>query len=158
MSEQEAFTIMVGVDGSPGSSNAAGFAARLASKLGARVVAVHAVGLLDVWPEHPEAHEERNDHRHVTELADGTWTQPIRDAGIEPVIVLRDGPPSHVLLDVADEYEANLLVVGTRGAGQAELLTLGGTATRLTTHSSRPTVVVPEPGDGKHLTARGAPA
>ena len=48
-------TILVGVDGSPESDRAAAFAMILAEQLDAEIVAAHAVDLLDVWPEHPEA-------------------------------------------------------------------------------------------------------
>ncbi|MEO6122414.1 MAG: universal stress protein [Ilumatobacteraceae bacterium] len=138
-------TILVGLDGSAASIHATGFAARLAVQLNARIIAAHAVGLLDVWPENPHDRGERNSHKHVSDLSHGAWSDPIRLCGIEPEVVLRDGPPTLVLIDLAEEYDADLVVVGSRGVGQAAVFALGSTAARLTEVSTRPVVVVPEP-------------
>lgn len=136
-------TILVGVDGSAEAAQAAAFAAALANQLGAAVVAVHAVGLLDVWPEHPETHLERNSHAHVTALLEGPWIEPFTRVGVRPRLMLRDGPPSNVLLDIAEEVDADLIVIGIRGAGKAEYFALGSTTAKITQHSTRPVVVVP---------------
>ncbi len=144
MSEQHTTTILVGIDGSASSLHAGRLAGRLAARLHADVVAAHAVGLLEVWPEHPEDHTERNSHTHVREMAAGAWAGPIRLAGVEPRVVLRDGPPAQVLLDLADEYDADIIVVGTRGSGNAALYELGSTAARMTARSTRPVLVVPD--------------
>ena len=135
--------ILLGVDGSVESSRAAAFAATLAAQLDAEVVAVHAVGLLDVWPEDTSAPHGRNSHLHVRELVEGAWTESVRAAGVRLRTVLRDGPPSIVLLDTADEVDADLIVIGSRGIGQADLYALGSTTARITETSSRPVVVVP---------------
>ena len=137
-------TILLGVDGSAASLHAAGFATDLASGLGARIVAVHAVGLLDVWPAQPDGLHERNSHVLVGELIAGPWTEPIRSAGVEVELVLRDGPPALVLLRVADEFDVDIIVVGTRGSGDAALFALGNTAAHLTERSTRPVLVVPD--------------
>jgi nucleotide-binding universal stress UspA family protein len=135
-------SILVGVDGSAESDHAAAFAGVLGAAIGARVITVHATGLLDVWPDHPEP-GMRNSHAHVDELMHGAWTEPLRTAGVEPEIVIRDGPPAHVLLAVADELDVSLIVVGTRGVGQTDPYGLGSVATRLTHESTRPVVIVP---------------
>jgi nucleotide-binding universal stress UspA family protein len=149
-------TILVGVDGSPESDRAAAFASELATQVGADIVAAHAVGLLDVWPEHPEAGKQHNSHAHVTALMEGPWTEGIRRMGLQPRVVLLDGPPAHVLLELADQIDADLIVVGSRGAGQAELFALGDTSTKLAHQSARPVLIVPVPRtDGDALPIRG---
>ena len=135
--------ILLGVDGSVESSRAAAFAAVLANQLDAEVVAVHAVGLLDVWPDDATGPHGRNSHVHVSELLEGSWTELVRAAGVRLRTLLRDGPPSIVLLDTADEVNADLIVIGSRGIGQADLYALGSTTARITETSSRPVVVVP---------------
>lgn len=138
-------TILVGIDGSPESDRAAAFATKLAIRLDAEIVAAHAVGLLDVWPEHPEAGDQHNSHTRVTALMDGPWTESIRRLGMCPRIVLVDGPPARVLLELADQIDAALIVVGSRGVGQAELFALGDTSTKLAHQSTRPVLIVPAP-------------
>jgi nucleotide-binding universal stress UspA family protein len=140
--ERKVTTILVGVDGSPESSRAAAFATTLAMQLRAEVVAAHAVGLLDVWPG-PGAAREADPHAHVMTLLAGPWTETIRRLGVQPRVILRDGSPAHVLLELADQIDADLIVVGSRGIGQADLFALGETSTKLAHQSSRPVLVVP---------------
>jgi nucleotide-binding universal stress UspA family protein len=136
-------TILLGVDGSLESERAAAFTADLARQLDAEVVVVHAVGLLDVWPDSDDVSHPRNSHVHVGELLAGPWTEPLTAAGVRYRTMLRDGPPSMVLLDVADEVNADLLVIGSRGIGQADLYALGSTTARITEVCRRPVIVVP---------------
>lgn len=136
-------TILLGVDGSAESLCAAEFACALAAQLDAEVVAVHAVGLLDVWSEEAVAAHDRNSHVHVRSLFEGPWTEVVRRSGVRNRLVLRDGPPSIVLLDVAGETNADIIVIGSRGIGQADLYALGSTTARITEVSTRPVVVVP---------------
>jgi nucleotide-binding universal stress UspA family protein len=150
MSNQIA-TILVGVDGSPESDRAGAFAARLAIQLHAEIVAAHAVGLLDVWPEHPEAHDKPDPRAHVTTLMEGPWTDTIRQLGVRPRIILLNGPPARVLLELADQIDADLIVVGSRGVGQAELFALGDTSARLAHQSARPVLIVPAPRPGDQV-------
>jgi nucleotide-binding universal stress UspA family protein len=141
-------TILVGVDGSPESDRAAAFATKLAIQLDAEIVAAHAVGLLDVWPEHPEVGNAHNSHEHVIALMEGPWTETFRRLGIRPRITFLDGPPGRVLLELADQIDADLIVVGSRGSGQAELFALGDTSTKLAHRSARPILIVPPPRFG----------
>jgi nucleotide-binding universal stress UspA family protein len=138
-------TILVGIDGSPESDRAAAFATKLAVRLDAEIVAAHAVGLLDVWPEHPEVGDQHNSHTRVTTLMKGPWTDSIRRLGMRPRVVLLDGPPARVLLELADQVDAALIIVGSRGVGQADVFALGDTSTKLAHQSTRPVLIVPTP-------------
>ena len=149
-------TILVGVDGSPESVRAAAFATQLSIQLHADLVAAHAVGLLDIWPENEEVVDKPNSHAHVITLMEGPWTDTIRQGGVQPRIILRDGPPARVLLDVADELDADLIVVGSRGAGQAELFALGDTSARLAHQSTRPVLIVPATRHGHDVAPMDA--
>jgi nucleotide-binding universal stress UspA family protein/GNAT superfamily N-acetyltransferase len=143
MPEPDAFTtILVGLDGSDESCRAARLAASLANATGADLVAVHAAGLLDVWPDDPD-HRLRNTHSRVRALFEGDWSAPIRKVGITAQYVLRDGPPVDVLLAVADEVNASVIVVGSRGSSASTLSTLGSTAATLVSRSARPVLVTP---------------
>ena len=135
-------SILVGLDGSDESSRAARVAASLALATGAELVAVHAVGLLDVWPDDAD-HERRNSRDRVTALLEGEWSEPIRTAGATARLELRDGPPVDVLINVAHEINAELIVVGSRGSNATSLSTIGSTAATLVSRSTRPVLVVP---------------
>jgi nucleotide-binding universal stress UspA family protein len=62
--------------------------------------------------------------------------------------VVREGPPVDVLVSVAEDEGAALLVVGSRGVGSAPALALGSTSLHLLQVSPVPVLVVPSPDDG----------
>jgi nucleotide-binding universal stress UspA family protein len=141
--------IVVGTDGSENARRAVAWAAALAAACGADVVAVHSLGLLF----HPTAAplEPAQPHRdEIRSLLEGEWTAGLRTAGVAHRSELRDGSPVHVLLAVAAEVDADLLVVGSRGGGGFPGLLLGSTSSQLSQHADRPVVVVPP----VHLPAR----
>jgi nucleotide-binding universal stress UspA family protein len=136
--------IVVAVDGSAGSVAAVEWAAGLAGATGAEVVAVHALGLLermdggDAVPSQPNRDEIQ--HRFEQE-----WCQPLDGAGIRSRRLVRDGSPVSVILAVADEEVADLVVLGSRGLGGYPELLLGSTSTQVAQRSRRPVTIVPGP-------------
>ncbi|MCP4597665.1 universal stress protein [Neptuniibacter sp.] len=57
--------------------------------------------------------------------------------------IIREGKPWKVIVDVADEIDADVIVMGTRphtGLGHA---LMGSTATKVMNHSKRPVLIVP---------------
>lgn len=132
--------VLVGVDGSDTSGRALGVAADLALRLSSQLVVVHAVGLMSVIDGLHVPSEGRRDE--LTRLLDDVWCAPL--AGIEGLrwrTALVDGPPAEVMLGQAEQIDAGLVVVGSRGVGSEKLL--GSTSHHLVHHCSRPVVVVP---------------
>lgn len=138
-----ASTILVGLDGSADSHEAVQWAAGLARSLGAEVVAVHALGLLDqLEPGGPMVPTQP--HRdEIAELARGPWSEPLTATGVEHRVVLNDGSPVDVVLAVADEVGADLIVLGSRGIGGAPALLLGSTSSQVAQRAACPVVIVP---------------
>ena len=135
--------ILVGVDGSSFSAAALRWAADLATDLDAEVVAVHAAGLLT----EVSAGEPVPTVTHHAEVVAALhqWCEPLRAAGVPHREITSDGPPTLVLLRVAAERDADLIVVGTRGRGGAPGLLLGSTSHQVLQLSDRPVTVVPTP-------------
>lgn len=135
---------MVGVDGSPDAHRALEWAVELARAVGAEVVAVHAVGLLehlggaDPVPARPHRDE-------VRARFENEWCAPLAGAGVASRRLLRDGPPALALLGAADEVGADLVVVGSRGLGGFPELLLGSTSAQLAAHCRHPLTIVPRP-------------
>lgn len=73
-----------------------------------------------------------------------SWCAPLRDAGVRYRAELRDGNPVMVLLDTAEEFDADVVVVGSRGLGGFPGLLLGSTSTQVAQHAHRPVVIVPD--------------
>jgi nucleotide-binding universal stress UspA family protein len=127
--------VIVGIDASADSRAALEWAVGLAGAVGADVVAVHAVGLL-----------EASGYRDAPDLE--TLLQEVGDpsTGTSPrVTVTREpGPAAESLLRVAEREGADLIVVGSRGLG-GTARQLGSTSEAVVQHSRLPVVIVPRP-------------
>ena len=135
--------IVTGVDGSEGSNHALEWVAGLAAQTGARVVAVHTFEPL----AHLEDQRPPYDFQLAEESAKGRlekeWMAPLIGAGVEHECRMLHGAPWECLIDVADETDADLIVVGARGFGVLRGLALGSTSNKLIHASHRPVVVIP---------------
>ena len=134
--------IVVGVDGSENSVAAVGWTAGLAAATGAEVVAVHALGLLDHL-DSDEAVPSQPHREEIRQRFEGDWCASLARPDVRCRHLVRDGAPVNVLLAVADEEDADLIVVGSRGMGGAPELLLGSTSTQIAQHSARPVAIVP---------------
>lgn len=136
--------IVVGVDGSEPSARALEWACAIADRFGSEIVAVHAIGLLAHLG--PQRVVPAQAHRDELERAVADWTAPLARRRQPSRTLLVDGEASIVILDVAAAEDADLLVVGTRGLGQAPGRLLGSTAHRVAQQSDRPVLLVPSHG------------
>jgi nucleotide-binding universal stress UspA family protein len=136
--------IVVGVDGSPNSRAAVEWAAGMAAATNAEVVAVHAIGLLErLHDEHDEAVPTQPHREEIGQLFETVWCAPLDRAGVRSRRLVRDGSPVGALLAAAEEENADLIVVGSRGLGGYPELLLGSTSTQVAQHASRPVTIVP---------------
>jgi len=138
--------VMVGVDGSAAASDACSWAAWLAAKTDAHLITASA------WLPHqaegsPEAMAERR--AAAESMLDDEWSRPARLVGVSPRPLLLDGTPE-VLLEAAEHEHADLLVVGSRGAGGLAGLHVGSVAHHLAHHTVRPLAIVPAPAAHDH--------
>ena len=129
-------TIVVGVDTSPESIAALHWAADLAARTGAPLLAVHAEGLL----------EEGSYVPHV-DVADVIARALSGAAAAALTSLVEPGPPCETLMRVARRTGSRHIVVGHRGAGGSGS-DIGSTALQLVTRSTVPVTVVrsDEPG------------
>jgi nucleotide-binding universal stress UspA family protein len=139
--------IVVGVDGSDHSKRAVEWCARYAGALGADVVAVHALdqpvyalptlAYVPIPPIDDEAREK------LREVVRSDWCAPLERAGVPFRVVVEDGAPAVVILELARAEQADLVVTGRRGRGGFTELVLGSTSHSLSHHLDRPLVIVP---------------
>jgi nucleotide-binding universal stress UspA family protein len=139
--------IVVGVDGSIGSAAAVAWCAAMAPLVDADVIAVHAIETHhyaappsssptspfpdDAWREYLRTQSEQ------------VWCAALDAAGIEFRVVLLDVAAAAALLVVADDVDADMIVVGRRGQGGFEELLLGSAPHQVAHHARRPVVIVP---------------
>jgi nucleotide-binding universal stress UspA family protein len=124
--------IVVGVDGSGPSKAALRWAVEEARLRGARVRAVHAWWIYPMFE--PGADPTEAVRAFVTETLDGQT-----DVEVTPVAVQGE-QASVALVDAAED--ADLLVVGARGAGGFVGLLLGSVSQQCTHHARCPVVIV----------------
>ena len=140
-------TIVLGYDESPGARRALGYAVDLAKLLGDTLVIVYGAEppgrMGDELAEHFKAVAERG--RAALDQAVETATA----AGVAATVELVDEKPAQALLDVADQHDARLIVVGTYGESPLRGAMLGSTPHKLLHWSSRPVLCVPPPADAR---------
>ena len=68
----------------------------------------------------------------------------VREAGVEAATACSRGNPASIVVTVARETDAEMIVVGTKGAGGTETTTVVGSTTQELLHTSHvPVLVVP---------------
>ena len=138
-------TVVVGFDRDDASRAALEVAADLASRLAARLVVVHAVGLGD-YPIDPESTDWERQGQQALAEERRTVEQVLAAHASGFVYEVRSGSAVEALVDAAEEHDALLIVVGTHGHSVGEglrRLLQGSVSRRLPRRTARPVVVVP---------------
>lgn len=145
--EWQVSTIVVGVDGSDGSSRAAEHAAAIARHWNAKLLMVTVVRTPEGWwgiggaPPSPEALSAALIEGQQKILAD--IEEELELDGVDYELIEELGDPVGRLIAVVEANDADLVVVGKRGAGLAERVLLGSVADRITHLAPCPVLVVP---------------
>ena len=145
-------TIICGVDGSADSRAALDVAADFARRLGTRLVLAHVVelarvayasaGYMGAWFTRPSPTDAASDED--IEAGEHLLKRLAFQAGLadaERRIVV--GLPGEGLADLADEEDAELIVVGSRGRGAFKGAFLGSVSTSLVGVARCPVLIVP---------------
>ena len=114
-------TVAVGTDGSDTADKAVDFAIDLAQKYGARLVAISSykpVSESRLKQEQKDAPDEIQWSINPTEDVDAALRaveDMARERGLEATSEAREGDPADVLCEIAEQHNADLLVVGNKG-------------------------------------------
>ena len=147
-------SIVVGTDGSEPAEEAVRQATDLASREGARlhlVTAYHDPPILrertTIWTNDPKGvidsgHTEGSGTRTETldlrEVAESLLKRAAREAlskGVEVETHAREGHPAEVIIDVANQEKADLIVVGSRGLTGIKRYLLGSVSSKVSEHA-----------------------
>jgi nucleotide-binding universal stress UspA family protein len=79
----------------------------------------------------------------------GEGVRVAQDAGLEaePLAVKATGPVWTTILEVAERYDASMIVIGSRGLTGLRSILMGSVSTAVVHHADRPTLVIHSPGD-----------
>jgi nucleotide-binding universal stress UspA family protein len=148
--------VVVGVDGTEGSTAALGFAFRAALRRGVGVTALHA------WlPRHPADVEGKVDdldsgqslRHHMFDAALTIWRDAFPEVDVQPKLVA--APVGPALL--AESAAAALLVVGSSGHGRVHGTFFGSVGHTVLRSAHSPVAVVRGPVEAAGAAASGAP-
>ena len=141
-----ALSVLFAADGSEQTMKAARFLAALLSEgqASVRLLAVLSMGLDPSYVGRlSDAESRRARVEEETEKAVGEVRRILEAAGQATSVCHRFGyPPDETLREVAS-WKPDLVVVGRRGLGRTEGLSLGSVSTSLVRHSKVPVMVVP---------------
>jgi nucleotide-binding universal stress UspA family protein len=135
--------ILVGVDGSDASAEAAEMAGRLAVDLDAKLTVVFVRQLPSVPTSPFGVTMDLNTFWEDEErLASSRAADVLDRLGVAWRLEVRTGDPALQLELGAEENGADLMVVGARGHSAAHRLLLGSVSARLLHHACRPVLIV----------------
>jgi nucleotide-binding universal stress UspA family protein len=139
--------LLVGVDGSEPANRAIAWCAKYASSLDAEIIAVHAVDIplysapgVGYMPVAPLTDDDRDDLRGVVQTE---WCAALNEASVPYRVIVEDGPPATILMEVARREQVDMVVTGRRGRGGFAELLLGSTSHQLSHHLDCALVIVP---------------
>lgn len=137
--------IVLGVDGSECGELSMRWVADLSKDLDLEVVAVHVFDLLAALRMRQGEVGAASDDALIEAARDAferDWVAPLRDAGVKYRTELREGSPAGVLIDIAEEIGADMIVVGARGRGGFKEMLLGSVSSHVSHHAKIPVVIV----------------
>jgi nucleotide-binding universal stress UspA family protein len=142
--------ILVATDGSDGADRAVDYAAHLAKNAGNDLLIVHVIGgygLPDnVFRQFTHAEQAwlREQFESVSKKILSDARERARGIGVKTVLLeSRTGNVAQTIVDIAEEKEAENIIVGKRGVGRIAGLLLGSVSQKVVSLTSRPVTVVP---------------
>lgn len=127
--------ILIATDGSPSAMEAIELGLELATGQSAAVTVVHVIPKNDLHKGLVFEHPEQDDALRAA-------AEAMRKEGIEPELKLLSGDPSEELTWLADNVNADLVVIGSRGRGTMQGALLGSVSRQVLAACERPVMVV----------------
>lgn len=137
--------LVLGHSRDPASDTALHVAADLAVRLHAHLHVVHSVGLSD-YPVDPDAADWDQQARDTLQAQRERVTAALADSPAGWTYHTGRGAPADLLAAIADDHDALMIIVGSRGEGAGAALerALAGSISRAVLHRQhRPVLIVP---------------
>jgi nucleotide-binding universal stress UspA family protein len=137
-------TVLLAVDGSGHARKAVDYGIDIAARYGARLVilTVHPPGPLSGsladYAEQGDLSASEVYQRIVADLATLAGRQGVRDV----VVLVEEGDAAMAILAAAEDQDADLIVLGSRGMGDLKGLLLGSVSHKVTHLANRPCLIV----------------
>jgi nucleotide-binding universal stress UspA family protein len=134
-------SIVVGTDGSDTATQAVRQAVDLAGAVGAKLELVSAYEpvpkqrLREERRDAPEDLQWAINPREDVDITLEAAAAVAREAGVDVDVYARQGDPADAVLDVAEEREADLIIVGNKGMTGAKRFLLGSVPNKVSHHA-----------------------
>ena len=134
-------SIVVGTDGSDTANKAVAQAVELAKQVGAKLQLVSAYEPVSDARLREEAQQVPADLQWMVnprEDVDATLkeaAEAAEEAGVDVEVFARQGDPADAILDVAEETDAGLIIVGNKGMTGAKRFLLGSVPNKVSHHA-----------------------
>jgi nucleotide-binding universal stress UspA family protein len=141
-------TIVVGTDGSDSATQAVRQAVDMAGALGASLELVSAYAPVSEQRLRTERREAPEDvqwaisPRQEVEASLSAAADIAREAGVSVTTHARQGDPADAILDVAEEQNADLVIVGNKGMTGAKRFLLGSVPNKVSHHAPCSVLIV----------------
>jgi nucleotide-binding universal stress UspA family protein len=142
--------ILVATDGSIGGDRAVDYAAQLAKNAGADLLIVNVIGGYGLPGKvfTAFAQPQQTGLKELLESLSAELLTKARDrargVGVAAILLeSRTGDAAQTIIEIAQEKETDVIVVGKRGAGLAARLLLGSISQKLVSLAPLPVIVVP---------------
>jgi nucleotide-binding universal stress UspA family protein len=139
-------SIVVGTDGSPSAVAAVRRAVEIAKWSGARLHFVTAYPDVPAYSE-PISSSAKRDPINLHEVAESVVARAAGELASQDVEVetyAQEGDPAQVIIEVALEHDADLIVVGARGLTGLQRFLLGSVSSKLSHHAPCSVMIVRE--------------
>ena len=135
-------TVLFPIDTSRESREAADTVVNIVKTYGSRLVLLSVVESPDEVESPTAADRTMTSPEAIAELLN-TAKKLFQDQGIEAGVIERQGKPAFIICDVADEINANLIIMGCRGLGLTEEGSADSVTSRVINLSPCPVLIVP---------------
>lgn len=129
--------IVIAVDGSAGGLSATRLGGEIAAGRETEVLLVHAVALPPIVADIDQEISDQS-ITYLEDVADRAiaMSQDVLDSlDVKHESIIKPGSPAEIVLAVAEERDADLIVVGHRGHGAMKRLLLGSVSSKLAHHA-----------------------
>jgi nucleotide-binding universal stress UspA family protein len=135
-------TIVVATDLNGQSEAALEYARKLATNYGARIILAHGLDPLEYAAVNAVPGKVRKNLTEEARAVLNKLTGDLMQEGIRSHSEIRQGAVAHMLLDVARQYQAGLIVIGTKGMRGAGPVVVGAIAEQLVRLAPCPVLAV----------------
>lgn len=137
--------ILIATDGSKPATHAAALGIKFAQQYGAKVYAIYVIDMTayksvlidEAWATEQYEVCEKEGYRVTSSVE-----EKAKFAGLEAEPIILKGDPANRILDFADEYNIDMIVVGSLGKSGIERFALGSVSEKVIRHAKVPVLVV----------------